>query len=67
MVYVVMAGTLSGWFYIAAALCFLAAVPQAILGAPWAPLLFGAVSALGFFMPGLKYYRQRQRQAPAGG
>ena len=22
-------------------------------------LLFGAVSALGFFLPGLKYYRQR--------
>jgi len=34
---------------------------------PWASsvnvLLFGAVSALSFFVPGLKYYRQRQARA----
>jgi serine/threonine-protein kinase len=59
MVFIVMAGTLSGWFYIAGAACFLAAVPMAYLGPPWSPLLFGAISAVGFFVPGLKYYRQR--------
>ena len=59
MVFLVMAGTLSGWFYIAAGLCFLSAVPMAYLGPPWSPLLFGVVSAIGFFIPGLKYYRQR--------
>ena len=31
-----------------------------------APLLFGLVSALGFFVPGLKYYRQRHAGRPAG-
>jgi serine/threonine-protein kinase len=72
MVFVVMASTLTGWFYIAAALSFLASVPMALLGPPLAPLLFGAVSALGFFVPGLKYYRQRQaaeraRAAPRDG
>src|SRR6202043_188302 len=61
MVFVVMAGTLSGWFYIAAAMSFAAAVPMALLGAPLAPLLFGLVSGLGFFVPGLRYYRQRLR------
>jgi len=61
MVFLVKAGTLSGWFYIAAALCFLGAVPMAFLGPTWSPLLFGALSAIGFFVPGLKYYRQRLR------
>ena len=59
MVFLVMAGTLSGWFYLAAAWTFLSAVPMALVGPPWSPLLFGLVSALGFFIPGLKYYRQR--------
>jgi hypothetical protein len=59
MVFVVMAGTLAGWFYIAAAISFIAVVPMALLGSPMGPLLFGAVSALGFFVPGLRYYRQR--------
>ena len=61
MVFLVMAGTLAGWFYIAAGLCFLSVVPMAYLGPPYSPLLFGLVSALGFFVPGLKYYRQRLR------
>ncbi|MBI3823432.1 MAG: serine/threonine protein kinase [Planctomycetes bacterium] len=59
MVFLFKAGTLSGWFYIAAALCFAGAVPMALVGPPWSPLLFGAISAVGFFVPGLKYYRQR--------
>ncbi|MBM3995264.1 MAG: serine/threonine protein kinase [Planctomycetes bacterium] len=59
MVFLVKAGTLSGWFYIAAGLCFLGAIPMAIYGPPISPLLFGVFSAIGFFVPGLKYYRQR--------
>ena len=61
MVFIVMAGTLAGWFYIAAAMCFAIVVPMALVGSPVGPLLFGAVSALGFFVPGFKYYRQRLR------
>ncbi len=37
------------------------AVPMAYLGPTWNPLLFGAISAVSFFVPGLKYYRQRLR------
>lgn len=59
MVFLVKAGTLSGWFYIAAGLCFLGAVPMALLVPPWGSLIFGTISAIGFFVPGLKYYRQR--------
>jgi serine/threonine-protein kinase len=65
MVFLVKAGTLAGWFYIAAALCFLGAVPMVYLGPTWSPLLFGALSAIGFFVPGLKYYRQRLRSLGA--
>lgn len=57
MVFVFMAGTVSGWFYIPAALCFVAALPMAL----WpgiAPLLFGVVAATGFLVPGWKYYRK---------
>ncbi len=59
MVMVFKAGILSGRFYGWAALNFVAAivmplVPQVSI------LLFGAVSALSFFVPGLKYYRQRK-------
>lgn len=61
MVFLVKAGTLSGWFYIAAGLCFVGTIPMAILGPPISPLLFGVLSAIGFFVPGLKYYRQRLR------
>jgi serine/threonine-protein kinase len=61
MVFVVKGGTLSGSFYLYAALMFLTAVPMALIGPPYSPLLFGAVSAACFFFPGLKYYRQRLR------
>lgn len=63
MVFVVMAGMLSGWFYVVAAASFLAALPMAWLGPPWSPLLFGVISALAFFVPGLKYFRLRRRGA----
>ena len=59
MVMVFKAGILSGRFYVWAAVNFAAAIVM-----PLVPevnvLLFGAVSALSFFVPGLKYYRQRK-------
>jgi serine/threonine protein kinase len=58
MVFVFMAGTVSGWFYVPAVLCFAGALPMALLP-EIGPTLFGLVSGLGFFVPGLKYYRQR--------
>ena len=65
MVFLFMAGTLSGWFYLVSGACFLIVIPMLLLGPPLSPLLFGLVSAVGFFVPGLKYYRQRQR-GPGG-
>jgi serine/threonine protein kinase len=65
--FAVKAGMLSGVFYIAAAAEFLTAVPMAL--PPFYPrygiLLFGMVTAVCFFLPGLKYHRQRLR-AKAG-
>jgi serine/threonine-protein kinase len=61
VVFLFKAGTLSGWFYIAAAASFLTTIPMALMGPPWSPLLFGLVSAVSFFVPGLKYYRQRRQ------
>ena len=59
MVMMFKAGILSGRFYGWAALNFATAIVM-----PLVPdvsiLLFGAVSALSFFVPGLKYYRQRK-------
>ena len=58
MVFIFMAGTVSGWFYVPAALCFVGAVPMAL----WpeaGPTLFGVVAAFGFLVPGWKYYRMR--------
>jgi serine/threonine-protein kinase len=65
MVFLVKAGMLSGFFYIAALACFATAVFMALF--PGAGLfVFGLVSAACFFLPGLKYYRQHVRAAPAG-
>ena len=63
MIFLVKAGTLSGGFYVAAAASFLIALPMALVGPPWSQILFGVVSALSFFIPGMKYYRQRKRAA----
>jgi serine/threonine-protein kinase len=61
MVMVFKAGILSGRFYSWAVLNFAAAVVMPLpFVRDWAVLLFGAVSALSFFVPGLKYYRQRK-------
>jgi serine/threonine protein kinase len=60
MVFVFKAGILSGKFYFWAFVLFVTAcimplVPQVNV------LLFGVVSALSFFVPGLKFYRQRKQ------
>ena len=60
MVFLVKAGMLSGWFYVASAACFVTAVLMALFPSVGV-LLFGLVSAVCFFLPGLKYYRQRLR------
>jgi serine/threonine-protein kinase len=66
MVFLVKGGMLSGWFYLAAAASFVTAALMAIF--PSVGLfLFGFVSAASFFLPGLKYYRQRVRSLPATG
>ncbi len=58
MVFVIKAGILTGTFYVQAVALFATAPLMA-----WFPavghLIFGAVSAICFFVPGLKYYRQR--------
>jgi serine/threonine-protein kinase len=70
MTFVVKAGMLSGEFYWWAAAEFAAALPMAYAGRqgyPYLePLLFGLVTAGGFFVPGLKYHRQRLRSLRAG-
>jgi serine/threonine-protein kinase len=60
MVFVVKAGMLSGQFYVSAAAMFLTAVPMC-LWPDYGVLMFGAVTAVCFFAPGLKYHRQRLR------
>ena len=63
MVFLVKAGMLSGSFYFSAAACFATAVLMALF--PSIGLfLFGFVSAACFFIPGLKYYRQRRQSPP---
>jgi serine/threonine-protein kinase len=63
MVFLVKAGMLSGSFYFSSAACFATAVLMAIF--PSVGLfLFGLVSAACFFIPGLKYYRQRVQFQP---
>jgi serine/threonine-protein kinase len=59
MVMMFKAGILSGRFYIWAAANFATAVIMPLVP-HFNVLLFGAVSALSFFVPGLKYYRQRK-------
>ena len=65
MVMIFTAGILSGRFYVWAAANFATAVVMPLLPQV-SILLFGAVSALSFFIPGLKYYRQRKRTLERG-
>ena len=65
MVFIAKAGILTGEFYIQGAALFLTALVMASLDrlhVPYSITLFGIVSAACFFVPGLKYYRQRLRQ-----
>jgi len=60
MVFVVKAGILSGSFYFQAVALFATTLPMALFPS-FAHLIFGAVSCVCFFLPGLKYYRQRNQ------
>jgi hypothetical protein len=60
MVFLVKAGMLSGSFYISAGVCFATSAVMAYFP-KYAEFIFGLVSAVCFFVPGLKYYRQRLR------
>lgn len=66
MVFVVKAGVLSGAFYVHAVALFATAVAMAALqtaGFRYGLTLYGVVSALTFFVPGLKYWRQSRLRA----
>jgi serine/threonine protein kinase len=59
MVFVVKAGILSGAFYFQAAALFATAFVMAAFP-DYSHFIYGVVAALCFFLPGLKYYRQRR-------
>jgi serine/threonine-protein kinase len=59
MVFLIKAGILAGTFYIQAAALFATAFLMALLP-EIAHLIYGAVATVSFFLPGLKYYRQRR-------
>jgi predicted Ser/Thr protein kinase len=60
IVFFAKAGILSGAFYVQAAVLFGTALVMCLVPA-WQHVIFGIVSGLCFFVPGLKYYRQRGR------
>ena len=60
LVFFVKAGILSGAFYVQAAALFVTALVMCLVP-DWQHVLFGLVSGLCFFVPGLKYFRQRNR------
>ncbi|MFM7138553.1 MAG: serine/threonine-protein kinase [Planctomycetota bacterium] len=60
LVFFAKAGILSGVFYIQAAVLFATALVMCVVPA-WQHVIFGLVSAACFFVPGLKYARQRGR------
>jgi hypothetical protein len=64
MVFVVKAGMLSGEFYISAAALFLTVIPMTLFP-DYGPIIFGVVTAIAFFVPGLKYHLQRLRTLKA--
>ncbi|MEZ6056810.1 MAG: serine/threonine-protein kinase [Planctomycetaceae bacterium] len=61
-VFVVKAGILSGEFYIHALMLFATAIPMAMFPR-YGITMFGIVGAATFFLPGLKFYRQRLHSA----
>lgn len=60
MVFLVKAGILSGSFYLQAIALFLTSIVMA-RWPTYGLTVFGVISALCFFIPGLKYHRQRHR------
>jgi serine/threonine-protein kinase len=60
MLFMVKAGILSGFYYFQAAAAFLTILPMACFPR-FAPLIFGVVAAVCFFVTGLKYRIRRQR------
>jgi serine/threonine-protein kinase len=60
IVFFAKAGILSGVFYIQAAVLFATALVMCLVP-DWQHVIFGLVSAACFFVPGLKYARQRGR------
>ena len=60
MVFLVKAGILSGSFYIQAFALFLTSIVMACWP-DYGLTVFGVISGLCFFLPGLKYHRQRHR------
>jgi len=70
MVFIVKASILGGRFYLPAAALFATSIVMAVLQYHEIHIgisLFGIVSALTFFLPGLKYYRQRQQSRHEAG
>jgi len=65
MVFIFKAGIVSGRFYLTAASLFATAAIMPLVPSIGI-LLFGTVSALSFFIPGVKYYRLRARRAAEG-
>jgi serine/threonine-protein kinase len=64
MTFLIKAGILTGAFYLQAGLLFATAILMALF--PSVGLsIFGVVSGACFFVPGLKYYRQRARSSPS--
>ena len=65
MVFLAKAGILSGRFYVESLLMFDTSLVMAAIAASDLPdvsvSLFGVMSAVTFFVPGLKYYRQQRR------
>lgn len=61
MMFFIKAGILAGWFYIQSA-CLLITSLLMALRPDIAHTMFGIVSAACFFIPGLKYYRKRNRR-----
>lgn len=60
MVFFIKAGMLAGWFYIQAACLFATSFLMAMYP-NYSHIIFGFVSAACFFIPGLKYFRQLNR------
>lgn len=59
-VFLIKAGILSGEFYVQAAALYVTAVFMALYP-DWGLIAFGIVSAASFFVPGLKFDRQRRK------